>query len=83
VYVFGGKLLVLSALARAMTKKGYRVHVSHVSRVFHGERPPTKEFVDAVAKVLGMSRSEANRLIEQAVEATKEFNRMPKLVEEG
>jgi hypothetical protein len=82
MYVFGGKVLVLSALARAMSRNGYKVHVSHVSRVLKGERAATKEFIAAMALVLGMTKKEAERLIIKAQEANRDYSRLPKLVVE-
>lgn len=82
MFVYGGKVLVLSALARAMTKTGYQVHVSHVSRVLRGERAATKDFVVAVARVLGMTLKEAQKFVDDAQTAAARFNEMPQLIKE-
>jgi len=66
-----------------MTKAGYKVHVSHVSRVLKGERVATKDFVTTFAKVIGVTTDKAREMIEQAVQANKAMEAVPLLVKEG
>lgn len=80
--IYGGKLLVISALTRAMNKDGYKVHVSHVSRVMRGERLPSKDFLESVGKVLGLTVEEAKHFIEDCVDAIQRVESLPHLIEE-
>jgi len=80
--IYGGKLLVISALTRAMNKNGYKVHVSHVSRVMRGERVPSKDFLEAVGKVLGLTVEEAGTFIDDCVDAIRRVESLPHLIEE-
>jgi len=80
--IYNGKLLVLSSLARAMNRVGYKVHVSHVSRVLRGEREPSSDFVQALCKVLGFTVKEAKVFIDQVAEALREVDNLPLLIDE-
>ena len=80
--VWRGKLLVLSALTRALNQNGYKVHVSHVSRVLRGEREASKEFLKNTAQVLGVTIAEARQFVEDCAAAIHHVESMPHLIEE-
>jgi transcriptional regulator with XRE-family HTH domain len=65
-----------------MTKLGYRISVSHVSRIFNGERDATSEFLETLAKVLGMTKTQAKALVEDIRAANKAYRKMPEMVVE-
>lgn len=54
--------LTLTELRRRLAAKHYRVSLNHISDLTRSDRMPTPDFIEALAKVLPLSKDEVRRL---------------------
>ena len=77
MYIVDGKRLYLAALSRRMRELGYKAHVSHVTRVFSGERQPGPKFVEGMAVALEIPEAKAKAIIQASAEANRKQEEIP------